>query len=76
MHNSTVIADVDCGGLDIINGYISYSTGTTYNSVATYSCDTGYELQGGQTRTCQNNGTWSGDMPSCQSKAMATWLAT
>ena len=33
---------------------------------ATYSCDTGYNLVGNSTRTCQAGGVWSGSEPTCQ----------
>ena len=60
-------AVVDCGGLsNPENGAITMS-GTTYNSVATYSCNDGYNLVGDITRTCQANATWSGRDPSCES---------
>ena len=32
---------------------------------ATYTCNSNYELVGDSTRTCQNNGDWSGDAPTC-----------
>ncbi|KAI2803310.1 CUB and sushi domain-containing protein 1 [Blomia tropicalis] len=35
------------------------------NMVVTFECDTGFYLLGTMTRTCQSNGTWSGDMPIC-----------
>ena len=35
---------------------------------ASYTCNSGYELQDDSTRTCQNNGQWSGDAPTCESK--------
>ena len=35
-------------------------------SVATYSCDVGFELVGNETRTCQSGSTWSGAEPSCR----------
>ena len=38
---------------------------TVLNSVATYSCNTGYTLTGDATRTCQGDGTWSGIIPLC-----------
>ena len=38
---------------------------TVLNSVATYSCNTGYTLTGDATRTCQGNSTWSGAIPTC-----------
>ena len=41
-------------------------TTTTFNSTAIYSCDTGYTLNGGSTRTCQSDRTWSGSAPTCE----------
>ncbi|XP_054276634.1 sushi, von Willebrand factor type A, EGF and pentraxin domain-containing protein 1-like [Macrosteles quadrilineatus] len=37
-----------------------------YESKIEYVCQNGYRLVGDKTRTCQANGTWSGDIPSCQ----------
>ena len=37
----------------------------TTNSTATYTCESGYQLTGDQTRTCQNSGLWSGQAPRC-----------
>ncbi|XP_062602399.1 collagen alpha-1(XXI) chain-like [Saccostrea cucullata] len=31
----------------------------------TYSCETGYKLDGNQKRTCQSGKVWSGSLPSC-----------
>ena len=60
--------DIDCGPLGHPeNGRVSLS-GTTYNSVATYSCDSGYGLIGNNTRTCLGTGNWSGRKPTCMSK--------
>ncbi len=55
------------------NGMISYNMGTAsprpVNTVATYTCDTGYTLTGGiTTRTCESDGVWSGSTPTCQRK--------
>ena len=56
---------IDCGGLSVpSNGQISI-TATTFGSVATYSCDRGYTLDGNTSRICQSNGQWSGPQPSC-----------
>ena len=37
----------------------------TYNSNVSYSCATGFEINGTNSRTCQNDGTWSDLEPSC-----------
>ena len=37
---------------------------------ASYTCNSGYELQGDSTRICQNNGEWSGDAPACEREGM------
>ena len=58
-------ADVDCGTLgNPANGMVSVST-TTYNSVATYSCNTGHTLTGDDMRTCLETGLWSNTEPTC-----------
>ena len=44
----------DCGTLsNPAKGHVSH-TGTTYGKTATYSCNTGYDLEGTSTRTCQS----------------------
>ncbi len=54
------------------NGMISYNMGTfsprPVDTVATYTCTTGYTLNGGSTRTCGSDGVWSGFAPDCQRK--------
>ncbi len=54
------------------NGMISYNMGTTslrpVNTVATYTCVTGYTLTGDTTRTCGSDGVWSGFAPVCRRK--------
>ena len=57
---------VDCGSLDNpLNGAVDISQGTTYNAMATYSCNSPYTLNGDMTRTCQADGDWSGGEPTC-----------
>ncbi len=59
---------VDCGDLtDPTDGAVNTSSGTTFNMNATYSCNTGYNLNGTNTRTCQADRMWSGNEPSCDS---------
>jgi len=56
---------VNCGTLpNPANGQVN-TTGTTLGQTATYSCNTGYNLIGGSTRTCQATGVWSGSAPTC-----------
>lgn len=42
----------------------------TSSSYAAYACESGYQLVGEQTRTCQNNGQWSGQAPTCVTVGM------
>ena len=57
---------VDCGNLtDLANGQVNHTCGTTNGQTATYSCNTGYNLVGDSTRTCQATGNWSGSAPTC-----------
>ena len=58
---------VHCGNLtDPANGQVNHTAGTTYGQTATYSCNTGYDLVGNSTRTCQAEGNWSGSEPTCE----------
>ncbi|XP_064394225.1 uncharacterized protein LOC135341566 isoform X3 [Halichondria panicea] len=41
-------------------------TGLTAGSTATYTCSTGFILEGSQTRNCQGNGQWSSQAPFCR----------
>ena len=58
---------VDCGTLsNPENGQVAL-TGTVFGSEATYTCDSAYTLiGGGATRTCQSDGQWSSDEPTCE----------
>ena len=62
-----ILTVVDCGNLtDPDNGSVNHTAGTTNGQTATYSCDTGYNLVGDSTHTCQTSGNWSGRAPTCQ----------
>ena len=39
-------------------------------STATYTCASGYTLQGDATRTCQLDGTWDNSQPSCSKERL------
>jgi hypothetical protein len=56
---------VDCGPLGApANGAVS-APATTFGSVATYSCSSGYRLVGDASRTCTETAVWSGTEPRC-----------
>ena len=56
---------VDCGDPGIPdNGGIRY-VDTLEDSVANYSCNLGYRLDGDSQRVCQSNAMWSGAVPNC-----------
>ena len=66
----SVFVVVDCGSLeDPDNGQVEFFN-TTFESTANYTCDLGYSLNGNSTRTCEANGNWSGDLPSCECKLL------
>ena len=54
------------------NGTVSCSLGDdgvpTVGDTCNFTCDTGYELTGSDTRTCQSNRSWSGGDVVCQSE--------
>ena len=57
---------VDCGPLsNPANGQLSLN-GTVFETIATYTCDSGFKLIGNDTRVCQSDGTWS-ESPTCES---------
>ena len=58
-----LISTVDCGSLtDPANGSVNH---TSFGQTATYTCNTGYNLVGDSTRTCEGTGEWSGSAPTC-----------
>ncbi len=65
---------VTCSDLPLLtNGDIDYGgAGSTdirpVGTVATYTCNPGYTLNGVTTRTCGSGGVWSGSAPVCQRK--------
>ena len=62
---------VSCPQLtDPNNGVIDCSLGDdevpSYEDTCSYTCNTGYELTGSDTRTCQSDGSWSGSDDVCR----------
>ena len=70
------ITAVPCPSLtDLNNGVMTCSLGDdgvpSYEDTCSFTCITGYELTGSDTRTCQSNGNWSGIEIMCsQNKGM------
>ncbi|XP_030225187.1 membrane cofactor protein isoform X29 [Gadus morhua] len=54
----------NCGSLELVNGHVEYSEGTSFGSVATFSCKDGYILSGREKLTCGNT-EWLGRTPTC-----------
>ncbi|XP_035675655.1 sushi, von Willebrand factor type A, EGF and pentraxin domain-containing protein 1-like [Branchiostoma floridae] len=50
------------------NGGIYGNNDNLYGDVVTFYCQTGFELIGGPTLTCQSDQQWSGAQPYCQKK--------
>ena len=62
---------VQCSTLtDPDNGMISCSLGDdgvpSYEDTCSFTCNTGYELTGSDTRTCQSDGSWNGSDDVCR----------
>ena len=69
LHKLTV---VDCGSLFAPENGTLTINGTTFASTANYSCNEGYNITGDEMRTCQENGSWIGQDPACQSECFFT----
>ena len=66
MHSFCTIFVGDCGTLSAPeHGTVTYSDGTSFESVARYSCHPDYILSYPASRTCLSNGRWSEDAPTC-----------
>ena len=52
------------------NGVINCSLGddgvSSYEDTCSFTCTTGYELIGSDSRTCQSDGSWSGSNVTCR----------
>ena len=79
LYTFLLTAEITCQVLsEPLNGQVMYSTTVTseatYNTTATYSCDVGFGLSGGEEeRECEGDGfslegMWSGDAPTCEGK--------
>ena len=62
--------DIKCDNLSApANGEITCSSGRVgvgyEGDTCSFTCNTGYELTGSDTRTCQSDGSWLGSLASC-----------
>ena len=62
---------VICHSLNkVANGILTCSLGDdgfpSYEDTCSFTCNTGYELLGSDTRTCQSDGSWSGKETNCR----------
>ena len=65
---------IDCGVLiSPVNGIVQFQS-TVLFSIARYTCDHGYELNGEKERQCMANGQWSAESPTCKCKLVYTLL--
>lgn len=65
---------VDCGLLmDPVFGEVNI-TDTIFGSVANYSCQRGYNINGTSMRLCEGNGQWTDQMPQCIRKTISSIL--
>ncbi len=60
-------AAIDCGSLTSPDNGVVLLSGSTFMSRATYSCDSGYLLNGIPVRICGPDGRWWFQyLPSCE----------
>ena len=70
LYTMTFILLVSCPSLsNPSDGMIDCSLGDdgtpSYEDTCSFTCNTGYELTGSDTRTCQSDGSWGGSQVSC-----------
>ena len=73
-----VITDIQCHNLSTpANGMMFCSSGRVgvgyEGHICGFTCNTGYELTGSDTRTCQSDGSWSGTDSVC-SRGMLVYI--
>ena len=65
-----IFIGIDCGSPGALENGMVTNNGTFVTSVATFTCDFGYELIGDTQRVCQSDGTWSNMVPTCDRKLL------
>lgn len=66
-HNCNYLSAVECKELNHPpNGRVKFpAVPIAYQSEAVYTCNTGYNLEGNNSRKCLVEGVWSGMEPTC-----------
>ncbi|XP_065915984.1 sushi repeat-containing protein SRPX-like isoform X4 [Dysidea avara] len=62
---NNLCSNVSCPVLDPPNNGMIDCTSNEVGSTCTFKCNTGFELTSSASRTCQDNGTWSGTETTC-----------
>ncbi|XP_065915977.1 uncharacterized protein [Dysidea avara] len=62
---NNLCSNVSCPVLDPPNNGMIDCTSNEVGSTCTFKCNTGFELTGSASQTCQYNGTWSGTETTC-----------
>ena len=50
----------------MINCLLRYAQVPLYEDTCSFTCNTGYEVTGSDTRMCQSDGSWSGNDVVCE----------
>ena len=56
----------------MINCSLAVDNVASFRDFCSFSCNTGYELTGSDTRTCQSDGSWSGNDAECSNSITTT----
>ena len=67
----TIVASDSCSPLNdpnngVINCYLGDDGVPSFEGICSFTCNTGYELTGSDTRTCMKDGSWSGTDAVCE----------
>ena len=69
-----LLSVVQCPQLNATSPLMININSTTYQSVANYTCEVGYNLMGNASRFCQEDMSWSGNEPECRSKDALSYM--
>ena len=75
--NNIIFSEIKCHYLTSpYNGKIVGGSRDTYSvhTAIEFSCNDGYSLSGLASITCQEDGSWSGNIPSCEGNSPKCWF--